>query len=155
MVEIVVGLLVLAGLLTRAAAAAGLALNLVLFLTASWNTSPYFLGPDLVFVFAWLPFVLAGADGQPSLASAIDGRARPRREGSLVPTGEVAFDRRRMLRQSLAAVGAASVGLSGFSALAKLLIRQPNGAVTGGPAQRALAQKQVLEHRGRVYALPG
>ena len=49
------GLLVLAGLFTRAAAAVGLGLNLVLFLTASWKTSPYFLGPDIVFVFAWLP----------------------------------------------------------------------------------------------------
>jgi DoxX len=53
--EIVVGLLALFGLLTRAAAAAGLGLSLLLFLTASWKTRPFFLGPDLVFVFAWLP----------------------------------------------------------------------------------------------------
>src|SRR6266566_264450 len=44
LLEIAVGLLVLAGLLTRLAAAVGLSLNLVLFLTASWHTSPYFLG---------------------------------------------------------------------------------------------------------------
>src|SRR5690242_17820046 len=49
--EIAVGLLVLIGLGTRVAAAVGLSLNLVLFLTASWNTSPYFLGSDIVFVF--------------------------------------------------------------------------------------------------------
>ena len=42
-------------------------LNLILFLTASWHTTPYFLGPDLVFSFAWLPFVLTGASGQPAL----------------------------------------------------------------------------------------
>jgi hypothetical protein len=41
---------VLAGLATRAAAATGLALNLVLFLTASWKTSPYFLGSDTAVV---------------------------------------------------------------------------------------------------------
>ena len=69
LLEIAVGLLVLAGLFTRAAAAVGLALNFVLFLTASWKTSPYFLGPDIVFVFAWLPFVLAGADGQPCVVA--------------------------------------------------------------------------------------
>ena len=74
LLEIAVGLLVLVGLFTRAAAAVGLALNLVLFLTASWKTSPYFLGPDIVFVFAWLPFVLAGADGQPALSHAIESR---------------------------------------------------------------------------------
>src|SRR4051794_28276856 len=65
--EIAVGLLVLIGLATRIAAAVGMSLNLVLFLTASWKTSPYFLGSDIVFVFAWVPFVLAGSAGQPPL----------------------------------------------------------------------------------------
>jgi thiosulfate dehydrogenase [quinone] large subunit len=67
LVEIAVGLLAFFGLVTRAAALAGLALNLLLFLTNSWNTYPYFLGSDIVFVFAWLPFVLTGATGQPAL----------------------------------------------------------------------------------------
>src|SRR5919198_1328503 len=65
--EIAIGLCALFGLATRYAAAGGLALNLLLFLTASWNTSPYFLGSDIVFAFAWLPFVLTGAEGQPAL----------------------------------------------------------------------------------------
>lgn len=67
LVEIAVGLLVSTGLLTRAAAAVGLALNLLLFLTNSWHTYPYFLGSDIVFVFAWVPFVLVGAIRQPTL----------------------------------------------------------------------------------------
>ena len=37
LLEIAIGVLVTAGLLTRVAAAGGLALNLVLFLTNSWN----------------------------------------------------------------------------------------------------------------------
>lgn len=65
--EILIGLLVTAGLFTRWASAAGLGLNFLLFLTASWHTTPYFLGPDLVFSFAWLPLALAGASGQPAL----------------------------------------------------------------------------------------
>jgi nitrite reductase/ring-hydroxylating ferredoxin subunit len=65
--EIAVGVLVTTGLLVRAAASVGLALNLVLFLTATWHTAPYFLGSDIAFVFAWLPFVLVGAEGQPAL----------------------------------------------------------------------------------------
>src|SRR4051812_6695528 len=69
--EILVGLLVTAGLLTRVAAAVGLALNLVLFLTNSWSAYPYFLGSDIVFVFAWLPFVMTGASGQPALDTAV------------------------------------------------------------------------------------
>jgi thiosulfate dehydrogenase [quinone] large subunit len=59
--ELAIGLLAVLGLLTRAAALAGLGLSTLLFLTASWKTRPYFLGPDLVFAFAWLPFALAGA----------------------------------------------------------------------------------------------
>lgn len=65
--EIGIGLLVTTGIATRSAAAAGLALNLLLFLTNSWQVYPYFLGSDIVFVFAWLPFVLAGASRQPTL----------------------------------------------------------------------------------------
>ena len=70
--EIAVGLLVSSGLLTRPAAAVGLLLNLVLFLTNSWHTYPYFLGSDIVFVFAWSPFVLVGAAGQPGLEPALE-----------------------------------------------------------------------------------
>jgi thiosulfate dehydrogenase [quinone] large subunit len=124
LLEIAIGLLVLAGLFTRAAAAAGLALNLVLFLTASWKASPYFLGPDIVFVFAWVPFVLAGADGQPALAHVIEERARrglPRR-GETAP-GQAAVGetvtRRRLLGQAVAAAGAATLGIAGISALVK------------------------------------
>lgn len=115
LLEIAIGLLVLAGLFMRAAAAAGLALNLLLFLTASWHASPYFLGPDIVFVFAWVPFVLGGADGQPSLARAIDSRARG---GSRTAAGET-VTRRRLLGQALGAVGAATLGIAAVSALAK------------------------------------
>ena len=84
--EIAVGLLVTAGVLTRLASAVGLALNALLFFTNSWHTYPYFLGSDIVFVFAWLPFVVVGAAWQPSLeptlgrlASQRAARARPGR----------------------------------------------------------------------------
>jgi thiosulfate dehydrogenase [quinone] large subunit len=70
-VEIMVGLLVAAGFLTRLAAAVGMGLNFLLFLTASWHTTPYFLGPDLVFTFAWLPIALAGSEGQPALENLV------------------------------------------------------------------------------------
>jgi thiosulfate dehydrogenase [quinone] large subunit len=125
-VEIVVGLLVLAGLLTRAAAAAGLVLNLVLFLTNSWNTSPYFLGSDIVFVFAWLPFVLAGADGQPALDNSLDRLAAVRQRqlvraaGRRVPVGgERALTRRALVTSALGATGAVAMVLSAISTLAK------------------------------------
>jgi thiosulfate dehydrogenase [quinone] large subunit len=114
--EIAIGVLVLAGRFTRAAAAAGLGLNLVLFLTATWHTSPYFLGSDIVFVFAWLPFVLAGADGQPALdhvpARAV--RLRPVGAGPLLT-------RRAAIGQALGFAGV----LTGLLAGVGVLVRGP------------------------------
>ena len=83
--EVAVGLLAIAGRFMRAAAAAGLGLSLVLFLTASWHTVPYFLGSDIVFVFAWLPFVLAGAAGQPALDHRVHRAVRVRRPARRPP----------------------------------------------------------------------
>jgi thiosulfate dehydrogenase [quinone] large subunit len=114
LVEIAVGLLVLAGLATRAAAAVGLALNLILFLTNSWKTSPYFLGSDIVFVFAWLPFVVTGADGQPALDTALERGAARRR-----PTSGPVATRRAVLGRALGAVGVATLAIGGVAALAK------------------------------------
>ncbi|MFF4327016.1 DoxX family protein [Streptomyces sp. NPDC048387] len=59
--ELLVGLGVLAGLLTRIAAAGGALISLSLWLTVSWAVTPYYYGNDLVFLMAWLPLVLAGA----------------------------------------------------------------------------------------------
>src|SRR5262245_39331774 len=82
--EIAIGLLAVVGRFTRAAAIGGLALSVVLFLTASWHTVPYFLGSDIVFAFAWLPFALAGAAGQPALDNRPARELRLRRRGRVV-----------------------------------------------------------------------
>jgi len=142
--EILIGLLVTAGLFTRIAAAAGLALNFLLFLTASWHTTPYFLGPDLVFSFAWLPFVLAGAEGQPALDNLTESRSRaiarrtrlrPPQPGDAVP--ETTATRRALLAE----LAGAAVAIAGISVLAKgsytaartLSVGSPGSA--GGGAQ--------------------
>ena len=59
--ELAVGLGTLAGLLSRVAAVGGLLISLGLFLTVSFHTNPYYTGSDIVFVFAWLPLIVAGA----------------------------------------------------------------------------------------------
>jgi thiosulfate dehydrogenase [quinone] large subunit len=61
--EVAVGLGALLGLWTRVAAAGGVALSLMLFLTVSFHSSPYYTGSDIVFVFAWVPLLLAGSGG--------------------------------------------------------------------------------------------
>jgi thiosulfate dehydrogenase [quinone] large subunit len=120
LLEIAIGLLTVAGLLTRLAAAAGLGLNLVLFLTNSWHAYPYFLGSDIVFVFAWLPFVLTGATGQPGLDHAIERlRGSPRMRLAPVPADHPPLTRRAVMQRALGAAGLATLGLGAVAALAK------------------------------------
>jgi thiosulfate dehydrogenase [quinone] large subunit len=95
-------------------------------LTNSWNTSPYFLGSDIVFVFAWLPFVLAGASGQPGLDGSLDRLAAVRQRqlvyaaGRRVPLGEEpALTRRVLVTRALGATGALALVLGAISTLAK------------------------------------
>ncbi|MFN2617690.1 MAG: TQO small subunit DoxD [Thermoleophilaceae bacterium] len=150
LLEILVGLLILSGLLTRAAAAAGLALNLILFLTNSWHTAPYFLGSDIVFVFAWLPFVLAGASGQPAVDHALDGwtaagvpwsemRPKPHRAGRPME-GSNRLTRRAVLGRALGMTGLGTLVIAGASALAKGRYRSGTSALGSrhgaGPSQK-------------------
>jgi len=72
--ELAVGLGALLGLWTRVAAAGGIVLSLTLFLTVSFHSSPYYTGADIVFLFAWIPLLLAGSGGVLSLDAVIAGR---------------------------------------------------------------------------------
>lgn len=142
--EILIGLLVTAGLFTRIAAACGMGLNFLLFLTASWHTTPYFLGPDLVFTFAWLPFVLAGSTGQPALDDIVKRpsaalvrrtRLRPVEDGG---GGELnATSTRRVLLAEFAGVALAIAGIStlvkGAYSAPRTLSAGPKKPVAGGP----------------------
>jgi thiosulfate dehydrogenase (quinone) large subunit len=114
--EIAIGLLAVVGRFTRVVAAAGLGLSLVLFLTASWHTTPYFLGSDIVFAFAWLPFVLAGAEGQPALDHGLPRAVRLQRRGRLVvPAGGPVLTRRAALLQALGFTAVATGVVAGVS----------------------------------------
>jgi len=58
--EIAIGLGALSGLAFRLAAAGGVALSVLFFLTASWSTHPYYFGADLPYAFGWLALAIAG-----------------------------------------------------------------------------------------------
>ncbi|WP_299532426.1 DoxX family protein [uncultured Streptomyces sp.] len=59
--ELLVGIGTLIGLWTRVAALGGALISLSLWLTVSWQATPYYYGNDLVYLMAWLPLLLAGA----------------------------------------------------------------------------------------------
>jgi thiosulfate dehydrogenase [quinone] large subunit len=61
--EIAVGIGIALGLFTRVAAVGGMLLSLSLWLTISWNASPWFTSADVVYLFAFTPLLLAGAGG--------------------------------------------------------------------------------------------
>src|ERR671935_3314459 len=78
--ELWVGLATLAGLLTRVAALAGLALSLTFYLTSSWAIRPYFVGPDLPYALGWLALLLAGPSAL-CLDAYVFGAVREARKG--------------------------------------------------------------------------
>ncbi|MFF1835288.1 DoxX family protein [Streptomyces sp. NPDC058231] len=59
--ELAVGIGTLIGLWARLAALGGALISLSLWLTVSWQVTPYYFGNDLVYLMAWLPLVLGGA----------------------------------------------------------------------------------------------
>ena len=76
--EIAIGLGTLLGVWTRLALLGGLVLSFSLFLTVSFHSSPYYTGADIVFVFAWLPMIVAGAGGVLSADALIADHVRAR-----------------------------------------------------------------------------
>jgi len=111
--EIAVGLGALAGLLTRVAAAGGMALALSFLLTVTWQTRPYYYGADIVFLVAWVPLVLVGAGGVLSA----DGWLAARRAAAPTAGDVPAAGRRAVLRQgaATAALGLAGLAVAGIA----------------------------------------
>lgn len=125
--ELAAGLGVLIGLWTRLAAAGGMLLSLTFFLTVSWHTSPYYYGSDIVFLFAWTPFLAVGAAGVLSVDAWLQARAR--RDNPTDPD-------RRAVVLGLRAAGVAAVGAGVLGGLAALVGRWAGGTTqaTAGTA---------------------
>ncbi|WP_063763196.1 DoxX family membrane protein [Streptomyces sp. NRRL WC-3742] len=103
--QIVVGVLTLLGLWQRLAAGAAMLLSAALLFTVSWRAVPVYDTPDLIFLAAWSPLLIAGAP-----FASLDGRLSLeawRRIGSGAP-GAL---RRRVLRRG-AVVTTVVVGLT-------------------------------------------
>ena len=103
--EVVVGVLTLLGLWQRLAAAAAMGLSAALLFTVSWRAVPVYDTPDLIFLAAWSPLLIAGAP-----FASLDGRLSLeawRRYGTDAP-GAI---RRRVLRRGTV-VAAVVIGLT-------------------------------------------
>ena len=145
--EVAVGLGTLVGLFSRVAAVGGVLLSLSFFLTVSFNDNPYYYGPDIVFLFAWTPFVLS-TPGAWSLDALFARRAErahglveeaTERGGPAARRRAVELERRVFLQKATAAgvIGAVGLATGGLvAAIGRLVGGSPQstsvGAIGGG-----------------------
>ena len=134
--ELAIGLGTLLGLWQRLAAAGGVALSLMLFLTVSFHASPYYTGADIVFAFAWTPLLLAG--GGPLLSADAAITARARRSSRRVSAEEAS--RRDVVLKGIVTAVAAGAGLilgGAVAGLGRLAggTKNTSGAVQLSPTQ--------------------
>jgi thiosulfate dehydrogenase [quinone] large subunit len=115
--ELAIGLGLLFGIWSRAA---GLGLALVSFsflLTVSWGTTPYFLNPDLAYLAAAIPFVIAGDGGYKSVEANIRNRVKSEmgiarsKKLSDAPL-EAQIERRTFVKTASVAGGLGAAGLA-------------------------------------------
>ncbi|MGW5868675.1 DoxX family protein [Streptomyces sp. NPDC055239] len=104
--QIIVGVLTVLGLWQRVAAGIGVLLSAALLVTVSWKTVPAYDAPDIIYLAAWSPLIIAGAP-----VYSVDGRLAGEAWRTLGPRVDIWELRRRVLRRG-ALVGGLVVGLT-------------------------------------------
>ncbi len=128
--QVIVGVLTVLGLWQRAAAVAGAMLSGALILTVSWKTVPVYDAPDIIYLAAWSPLIIAGAPVY-SIDSRLSGEAWRR----LGPRAEIWELRRRVLRRG-AAVATVVAGLTLLvGSLLGGAVRDADRVVVPGPGE--------------------
>ncbi len=92
--QIIVGVLTVCGLWQRVAASVGALLSAALLMTVSWSSGPAYEAPDIIYLAAWSPLVIAGAP-----VYSIDGRLATDAWRKLGPRADLWDLRRRVLRR--------------------------------------------------------
>ncbi|WP_250399621.1 DoxX family protein [Streptomyces cellostaticus] len=104
--QVVVGVLTIAGCWQRVAAVVGALLSAALIVTVSWKTVPAYDAPDIIYLAAWSPLIIAGAP-----VYSVDGRLAGSAWRRLGPRSDIWELRRYVLRRG-ALVTAVTVGLT-------------------------------------------
>ncbi|MCX0245156.1 DoxX family membrane protein [Streptomyces drozdowiczii] len=136
--QVVVGVLTVLGLWQRVAATVGALLSAALLVTVSWRTVAAYDAPDIIYLAAWSPLIIAGAP-----VYSIDGRLAGEAWRKLGPRSEIWDLRRRVLRRG-AVVASVVVGLT-------LLI----GSVLGGAVRSTEVVTVPGPHGVPTNQLPG
>ncbi|MGV9312734.1 DoxX family membrane protein [Streptomyces sp. NPDC003691] len=136
--QVVVGVLTVLGLWQRVAAVVGALLSAALILTVSWKTVPAYDAPDIIYLAAWSPLIIAGAP-----VYSVDGHLAGEAWRRLGPRSELWELRRRVLRRG-ALITAVVVGLT-------LLI----GSVLGGAVRSQTVVNVPRPGQDPTNYLPG
>ncbi|MFJ8312199.1 MULTISPECIES: DoxX family membrane protein [unclassified Streptomyces] len=94
--QVVVGVLTMLGLWQRIAAVFGAVLSAALLVTVSWQTVRAYDAPDIIYLAAWSPLIIAGAP-----VYSLDARLAGEAWRKLGPRSELWELRRRVLRRGL------------------------------------------------------
>lgn len=126
--EVVVGVLSLLGLWQRLAAGAAMVLSAALLFTVSWRAVPVYDTPDLIFLAAWSPLLIAGAP-----FASLDGRLTLEAWRRYGPQQPKAVRRRVLRRGSVVAVVVIGLTLLLGSLLGAAV--RTGGSLRPGPAE--------------------
>ena len=128
--QVIVGVLTILGLWQRVAAVFGALLSAALIVTVSWKTVPAYDAPDIIYLAAWSPLIIAGAP-----VYSIDGRLAGSAWRRLGPRADIWELRRYVLRRG-ALVTAVSIGLTLLvGSLLGGAVRDSSRVVVPGPGE--------------------
>ncbi|WP_179332474.1 DoxX family protein [Streptomyces sp. Tue6028] len=128
--QVIVGVLTVLGLWQRVAAVVGAMLSAALIVTVSWKTVPAYDAPDIIYLAAWSPLIIAGAP-----VYSVDGRLSGEAWRTLGPRAELGELRRRVLRRG-ALVSTVVVGLTLLiGSLLGGAVRDAGRVVVPGPGE--------------------
>ncbi|MEV6161439.1 DoxX family membrane protein [Streptomyces sp. NPDC052052] len=136
--QVVVGVLTVLGLWQRVAASVGALLSAALLVTVSWRSVAVYDAPDIIYLAAWSPLIIAGAP-----VYSVDGRLAGEAWRTLGPRSAIWDLRRRVLRRG-AAVATVVVGLT-------LLV----GSMLGGAVRSSQVVTVPGPHGEPTNQLPG
>lgn len=128
--QVVVGVLTILGCWQRVAAVVGAMLSAALIVTVSWKTVPVYDAPDIIYLAAWSPLIIAGAP-----VYSVDGRLAGGAWRRLGPRADIWELRRHVLRRG-ALITAVTVGLTLFiGSLLGGAVRDSSRVVVPGPGE--------------------
>lgn len=126
--QVIVGVLTVFGLWQRVVAVLGALLSAALIVTVSWRTSAAYDAPDIIYLAAWSPLIIAGAP-----VYSVDGRLAGSAWRKLGPRAEIWALRRYVLRRGALVTALVTGATLLVGSLLGGAVREAGSVVVPGP----------------------